>query len=640
MPIPVDLHTFLLSLVLQSFCAAPAHQAAAPATPVRGLSNNTATPFYSAVADAKSHRLDDPTGTPVSCRVFGDAMEEYQTPPSSPVKELFRASPVTPPRQNTDWYRNPLYADTVDYTPTNLSLDTSQGHTPFNMSTAGTSVVYPSAAQTTPLAHTPASVSTQDTQMSKTPSDTYMSKPSLDTHMSRTPLDTRVNRTPTHLSKTALDTYIGKSALGQYVSKTSQERNVIKMPQDTYMSKTPLATYASKTPLDTYVSKSPQDKYMSKTPLDTYLSKTPLDTYASKTPPDTYASKTPLDTLLIDTSAPTLDTSVTCVDTRALDDILQDIEWSSPNTPKRSPLKNGRSIPPRSSSFRHKMSDPSPMMHHKPSRPSDKHQHRHSITSCTQAEVSAQVDSDWISADAPDNTLIKPSKLRSSFRSRRGRSCDKENVPLVPENQSQQAPAYSQPAKKPTELKDTARTTSIQPRKPAVKSRDAGCVNGQSKGVTSPVFEPHETACTGSPPATKGQKRGVQHRTSDLSIGSTTSFKEDQSHHTLHGLSREESLTTQESGGPQKLWLNRKPSLESSDDELRVSALSLSLSVSLSVPVFPSLHHTCGFLLMTSKLSRYRTLSTTHVLLVFVHFSLQGGQAGRVLAASGIDTLW
>ena len=587
---------------------------------MRGLCNTTATPFYSAVADAKSRRLDDPTGTPASCRVFGDATEEYQTPPSSPAKELFRASPVTPPRQNTDWYRNPLYADTAGYTPTNPSLDTSQGHTPFNLSTVGTSVLYPPAAQTTPLAHTPASLSVHDTQMSKTPSDAYMSKPSLDTHMSRTPLDTSVNRTPTHLSKTALDTYISKSALGQYISKTPQEINVSKTPQDTYM---------SKTPQDTYISKTPQDKYMSKTPLDTYMSKTPLDTYAGKTP---------LDALLIDTSAPTLDTSVTCVDTRALDDILQDIEWTSPNSAKRSPLKNGRSIAPRSSSFRHKMSDPSPMMHHNLSRPSDKHPHRHSITSCTQAEVSAQVDSDWISADAPDNTLIKPSKLRSSFRSRRGRSCDKENVPLVPENESHQASAYTQPAKKPAELKDT----SIQPRKAAVKSRDAGCVNGQSKGVTSPVFEPHQPACTGSPPPTRGLKRGVQHRTSDISLGSTTSFKEDQNRQSLHGLSREEPLTTQESGGPQKLWLNRKPSIESSDDELRVSARSLSPSVLLSVPVFSSLRRTFGFLLMTSKLFCLRILSLYNVCAtgIFLHFSLQGGRAGRVLAASGIDTIW
>ena len=600
---------------------------------MRGLCNTTATPFYSAVADAKSRRLDDPTGTPASCQVFGETTEEYQTPPSSPAKELFRASPVTPPRQNTDWYRNPLYADT-GYTPTNPSLDTSQGHTPFNLSTAGTSVVYPSA-QTTPLAHTPASMSVHDTQMSKTPSDAYMSKPSLDTHMSRTPLDTSVNRTPTHLSKTALDTYISKSALGQYVGKTPQEINVSKTPQDTYMSKTPQDMYMSKTPQDTYMSKTPQDTYMSKTPQDTYMSKTPqdkymsktpLDTYMSKTPLDTYAGKTPLDALLIDTSAPTLDTSVTCVDTRALDDILQDIEWTSPNSAKRSPLKNGRSIAPRSSSFRHKMSDPSPMMHHNLSRPSDKHPHRHSITSCTHAEVSAQVDSDWISADAPDNTLIKPSKLRSSFRSRRGRSCDKENVPLVPENESHQAPAYTQPAKKPAELKDT----SIQPRKAAVKSRDAGCVNGQSKGVTSPVFEPHQPACTGSPPPTRGLKRGVQHRTSDISLGSTTSFKEDQNRQSLHGLSREEPLTTQESGGPQKLWLNRKPSVESSDDELRVSARSLSPSVLLSVPVFSSLRRTFGFLFDDQQ-----TLLLTHSLSLqcmcywnFFTF-LSAGRAGR-----------
>ena len=493
-PIPVDLHIFLLSLVFQSFCAAPTHQGAAPtATPSRGPSNHTATPFYSAVADVKSRRIDDPTSTPASCRLFGDVTEVYQTPPSSPSKELFKTSPV-----NSDWNRNPLYANTL----TNSTPDTSLSYTLFNKTT----VDAPSASKTT--------------------------------------WDTPVN----HSSNKAL--------------------------------------------VDTDVSKTPLHSYVSRTPQDTDVSKTPL----TKTPLDRRVNMTPLDMLLIDTctSTPTVDSPVTCVDTRALDDILQDIEWSTPDTARWSAPKNGHAVPPRSSSFRHKMSDPSPMLQQNIGRLNEKHRHRHSITTCTQDEISARVDSDWISADAPDNTLIKPSKLRGSFRSRRGRSSDKENVPSMPDNKSQQTgqvPAHPQPSKKTIELKDTVTSQSRKIVPAAVKSHDTSCVNGQSKHMASPIFEPHETVCISSQPVDKIKPHSIHHRASDVSLGSVASFKEDQEHRSPHGLPREgrHGLSTQtvmlESSVPQKLWLtglNRKPSLESSDDELRVSYFSL-LVLSLSL---------------------------------------------------------
>lgn len=157
----------------------------------------------------------------------------------------------------------------------------------------------------------------------------------------------------------------------------------------------------------------------------------------------------------------------------------------------------------------------------------------------------------------------------------------------MPDNKSQQTgqvPAYPQPSKKTIELKDTVTSQSRKIVPAAVKSHDTSCVNGQSKHVASPIFDPHETVCISSQPVDKIKPHSIHHRASDVSLGSVASFKEDQEHQSPHGLPREgrHGLSTQavmlESSAPQKLWLtglNRKPSLESSDDELRVSYLSL-----------------------------------------------------------------
>ena len=406
------------SLVLQSFGATPVRQGAAPATPSRGQPYHTTTPFYSAVADVVQ-RVDDPaSSSPAGCRLFSDASEVYQTPPTSPSRELFKPSPVrAASRTDSDWYRNPLY---------------------------GNNTLTDSTLETTP----------------------------------------------------------------SYAAPFNRTRSV---------------------------------------------------TPTNRTSMDTPVSRRPLDTSLKDLRTSPVDSPVTCVDTRALDDILQDIVWRSPNS--------GGQQSTRSSSFGHKMSDPSAVLQPSVGRSNGKHRHRHSITSCTtQDEIACPgVDSDWISADASDNTLVKPSKLRGSFRSRR--SCSREKDMSASENQLQRVgqAAHPESSKENLQLRDTDRITSQSSNvlTPSVMSHSN---NGQSRDIARSPFEPHD--------APRSRPRSMYHRASDVSLGSAASFLEDLS---SHGLTREDprglSVATPESSAHPKAWI-RKSSLETGDDELRVSDLS------------------------------------------------------------------
>ena len=326
--------------------------------------------------------------------------------------------------------------------------------------------------------------------------------------------------------------------------KTSPARPASRTDSDWY--RNPLyANALTDSTLETTPSYAPFNRTTPATPTN----RTRLHNPSSETSIDEPVSRRPLNVSPVD--AP-----VTCVDTRALDDILQDIVWCSPDS--------GGQKSTRSSSFEHKISDPSAVLQQHASRSNGKHRHRHSITLCTQDEIGCPlVDSDWISADASDNTLVKPSKLRGSFRSRR--SCSREKDMSASENQLQRIGQVSYPesAKENIQLRDTDRIgrQSSNVMTPAV---NASSVNGQSRHIVRSPFEPHETA--------RSRPRSMYHRASDVSLGSAASFLEDLS---SHDLPRGVSAGTPESSAHQKAWLaGRKSSLEPSDDELRVSPLS------------------------------------------------------------------